>query len=293
MTAAQARDERAQKAVDMEEADKEEAATEEAATEEAAKETGEAAAETALYVYGVVPADVVIDPGAKGVGDPRTPVGLVAHGGVAALVGEIPLGSRLGTPEDLVAHAEILDGAAAEVPVLPLRFGAVMADRDAVVTEFLAPHERRFSDTLKSLEGRVQLVAKGRYVQETVLREIIGELPEARRLQERIAQVPEDASRDDRVALGELIAAGVEARRRADTTRFAELLDGLGIAYAVREPTHELDAIHLACLLKRADEGRLMHECARFARDQENRIDMQLLGPMAAYDFVGAGPPEG
>ena len=259
---------------------------------EAGKTADESAADTAVYVYGVVPSDVEIDPEAKGVGDPPTAVGLVTHGSVAALVGEIPLGSRLGTPEDLVAHAEVLDGAAAEVPVLPLRFGAVMVDRSAVVQELLAPHEQRFSDTLESLEGRIQLVVKGRYVQDTVLREIIGELPEARRLQERIARVPEEASQDDRIALGELIAANIEARRTADTRRFAELLDGLGIAYAVREPTHEFDAVHIACLLKREDEGRLLHECARFARDNEHRIDMQLLGPMAAYDFVGAGPPE-
>ena len=260
---------------------------------EAGKTADGTAAETAVYVYGVVPSDVVIDPEAKGIGDPRTPVALVTHGDVAALIGEVPLGSRLGTPEDLVAHAEVLDGAAAEVPVLPLRFGAVMTDRSAVVEELLAPHEQRFSDTLQALEGRIQLVAKGRYVQETVLGEIIGELPEARRLRERIARVPEEASRDDRIALGELIAASVEARRTADTRRFAQLLDGLGIAYAVREPTHEFDAVHIACLLKREDEGRLLHECARFARDNDHRIDMQLLGPMAAYDFVGAGPPEG
>ena len=257
------------------------------------KAADQAATGTAVYVYGVVPSDVVIDPEAKGIGDPQTPVGLVAHGGVAALVGDVPLGTRLGTPEDLLAHANVLDGAAAEVPVLPLRFGAVMTDRAAVVDELLAPHKQRFADTLEALDGRIQLVAKGRYVQEAVLSELIDELPEARRLRDRIARVPEEASRDDRVALGELIAEGVEARRLADTRKFAQLLDGLGIAFVVREPTHEFDAIHIACLLKRADEGRLLHECARFARDQENRIDVQLLGPMAAYDFVGAEAPEG
>lgn len=268
MTAAHARDERIERAADQ------------------------GAAETALYVYGVVPSDVVIDAEARGIGNPQTPVELITHGGVAALVGRIPVGVNLGTPDDLVAHADVLDGAAAEVPVLPLRFGAVMADRAAVVDEFLAPYEQRFTEALEGLEGRVQLVAKGRFVQETVLREIIGELPEARRLQERMARAPGAASPEDRVALGELVAANVEARRTAETRRFVNMLDDLGIAYAVREPTHEFDAIHVACLLKRDDEGRLLHECARFAREQENRIDMQLLGPMAAYDFVGAGPPE-
>lgn len=247
----------------------------------------------ALYIYGVLPSDVEIDPEATGVGDPPTPIGLVTHGGIAALVGEISPGVRLGTPQDFAAHARILDEAAAELPVLPLRFGAVMTDRDAVVDEFLAPYEQRFSETLRTLEGRRQIVVKGRYVEQALLREILDDVPKARRLQQRIEGTDEAASREERIALGELIGKSVEARRAADTQRLARQLGELGIEFKFREPTHEFDAVHLACLVKQADEERLRDTCARFARDHEGRIELRLLGPMAAYDFVDVGPPEG
>lgn len=248
---------------------------------------------SALYIYGVLPADVEIDPEATGVGEPPTPIGLLTHGGIAALVGEISPGVRLGTPQDFAAHARILDEAAAEVPVLPLRFGAVMTDRDAVIEEFLAPYEQQFSETLRSLEGRRQLVVKGRYVEQALLREILDEMPKARQLQQRIANADEAASREERIALGELIGKSVEARRAADTRHLAGRLGEAGIEFKFREPTHEFDAVHLACLVERADEERLREECTRFARDQEGRIELRLLGPMAAYDFVDVGPPEG
>jgi hypothetical protein len=263
-----------------------------AGSEQTADEGG-GALETAVYVYALVPADVEIDLKARGVGDPPSPVTLITHNDVAALASEIPVGTRLGTPEDFAAHARIVDGAAAEVPVLPLRFGAVVPDRDAVVDELLAPYSERLTETLRRLEDRVQFVIKGRYVQDAVLREVLDEDPQARQLHEHIANTPEEASRDDRVALGELISTDVEARRQTDTRRCAEFLDAHGVDFAVREPTHEFEAFHIACLITRAEEERLRHACARFARDSAGRIDMELLGPMAAYDFVDAEPLEG
>ncbi len=253
----------------------------------------EAGTEPAVYVYGVLPSDVEVDPEATGVGDPPAPIALIAHGGVAALVTEVVPGTRLGTPQDFAAHARVLDSAANEVPVLPLRFGAVMTDREAVVEQFLEPYEQRFTEMLRTLEGRSQVVIKGRYRQDTLLREIIDRDPRAQRLRERIASVPEAACRDERIMLGELVGKTVEARRAADTGRFAQRLDGLGVQYELREPTHEFDAIHLACLLKTGDFERVRQECARFAGQQENRIEVRLVGPMAAYDFVDAAPPEG
>lgn len=59
----------------------------------------------------------------------------------------------LGTPDDLQAHAHLLDGAAAVAPVLPLRFGAVMTDAESVAEELLREHHDEFRETLEKLEG--------------------------------------------------------------------------------------------------------------------------------------------
>src|SRR5690349_23647530 len=93
---------------------------------------GNAKAKTGIYVYGVVPSDVEVQKNAKGVGDPPAKVDVVREGDVAALVSSIPVDNPLGRPEDLQAHAQLLDGTARVAPVLPLRFGAVMADADSV-----------------------------------------------------------------------------------------------------------------------------------------------------------------
>ena len=118
------------------------------------------------YVYGIVPADVEPAGHVRGVGDPPGLVELVRHGGLAALVSEVDLTRSLGTPDDLQAHAQILDATVVEVPVLPLRFGTVMATRDAVAGDLLAVYQEAFADALKEAEGRAQYVVKGRYVEQ-------------------------------------------------------------------------------------------------------------------------------
>ena len=61
--------------------------------------------QTGVYVYGILPGDVEVEPGAAGVGDPPGEVRVVRHEDLAALVSDVDLSGPLGRPEDLVAAA--------------------------------------------------------------------------------------------------------------------------------------------------------------------------------------------
>lgn len=138
------------------------------------------------YVYGIVPQDVEATEEASGVGDPPARVEVVRHGEIAALVSVIDMTKPLGRPEDLTAHQHLLDATATEAPVLPIRFGAVMTDTEAVVKELLAPHHDEFAAALEELEGHAEYIVNGRYVEKTVLREILANNREAARLRDEI-----------------------------------------------------------------------------------------------------------
>ena len=240
----------------------------------------------AVYVYGVVPADATVDEESTGVGDPPGTVETVSSGPVAALIGEIQIGKPLGTPEDLAAHARVLDSASAELPVLPLRFGAVMTDRDAVVRELLEPNAETFESSLQELEGRAQFVLRGRYIEGALLGEILDEDPEAARMYAGVHGKSDDASRDARIAFGERIAQAVEAKRKADTRAVATMLDELEIQAVILDPATEWDAVNTACLMETDQKKKLDDVVRQFAEDQKGRVEVRLLGPMAAYDFV-------
>lgn len=152
---------------------------------------------TGIYVYGIVPADVETEEDAVGVCD--GPVRLVRHGDIAALVSDISVDRPLGKPVDLQAHAHLLDGTSRVAPVLPLRFGAVLTDSNAVKDELLTAHADEFSAALEQLEGRAQYVVKGRYVEQVILSEVLEENGQARELREALRDQPEETSRDARM----------------------------------------------------------------------------------------------
>jgi Gas vesicle synthesis protein GvpL/GvpF len=260
----------------------------------AATQPGEPAAAPprGCYVYGIVPHDVQPVPGATGVGDPPAQVQVVRSGAIAALVSEIDLTHPLGQPEDLRAHQQLLDGAATEVPVLPFRFGAVMTDAQAVAEELLAPHEQEFAAALEELDGRVEYVIKGRYAEQAVLREVLTENTQAARLWEGIRRVGNQAAtRNLRLQLGELINQAISAKRAADTRALGDVLAGHVVTSSVREPTHEMDAAHVAVLAETAHHDELENAISQLARDWQGRITLRLLGPMAPYDFAITQPP--
>lgn len=238
------------------------------------------------YVYGIVPSDVEVAEDARGVGNPPHPVTLVRHGEIGALVSDLTSKGPLGTPDDLVAHEQLLDATAAEVPVLPIRFGAVMPGPDEIVDELLAPHHDEFSSALKELEGRAQYVVRGRYEERTVLAEVLEEYPEVARLRDQIREQPEEATRDARIQIGEIVNAAISARREADTQAAYDALAPLGVMAAVREPTHELDAVHLALLVETERQAELEEAVEELAGQWAGRVTVRLLGPLAAYDFI-------
>lgn len=244
-----------------------------------------------VYVYGIVPSDVETEKNAIGVCDGK--VAVVRHGDIAALVSEISVDRPLGTPDDLHAHAQLLDGTARVAPVLPLRFGAVLTDEQAVEDELLSAHAEEFASALEELEGRAQYVVKGRYVEKAILREVLDENHQADELREAIRTQPEDVTRDARMALGEIVSNAITAKREEDTRTVVDALSALSEFVNVREATHEEEAAQVAVLVEVARQDELEDVVGALAEQWDGRVEMRLLGPLAAYDFVVTRKPEG
>jgi Gas vesicle synthesis protein GvpL/GvpF len=245
----------------------------------------------ALYVYGILPGDVEVTADMQGVGDPPGEVRVLCSGDLAALVGDIDPARPLGSPEDLAAHKEILDACAADAPVLPMRFGAVVADEDAVARELLDGHHDEFAQALSELDGKAQYVVKGRYAEQAILDEVLSENKEAARLRDEIRGADPDATRDARIQLGEIINEAVTEKREKDTRALGKAMAGHCEASMVRDPTHELDAVHVAFLVAVDQEKAIERVVEDIGEQWAGRVRIRLLGPMAAYDFVAAAEP--
>jgi len=239
-----------------------------------------------IYVYGIVPKQIRLPSDALGVGEPPAKVRLIQHGDVAALTSVMDAERSLGLPQDLRAHFTLLNDTAALGPVLPMRFGAVMPDERTVVDKLLALHHDEFVESLDELDGYGQYLVKGRYPQDDILREIIANNPEAARLCEEINRLPTDAAHDQRVALGELIHVCLETLRDQDTKLLLKTVSPWAAAVEVRDAASEQDSFQIAVLVTSEKGADFERSICKIAPEWRGRLGLQLIGPMAPYDFV-------
>jgi hypothetical protein len=173
------------------------------------------------------------------------------------------------------------------VPVLPVRFGAVVANEAAVVAELLEPSYNEFSTALSELEGFQEYIVKGRYVRDTILREILSEDPEAAALAASTFDASPDASGDGRIQLTGLISERLADKRALDSRQLGDALAARASTSAVRPPADELEAVHTAFLVRATEVDQMVSAAQELAAGWEGRIELRIVGPVAAYDFVG------
>lgn len=236
------------------------------------------------HVYGLIKADTQIPDNLTGFG-PSGAVSTIRHGRVAAIVGDVP-DRPLGVRGDLVAHEAALGAVVAHAAVVPMRFPAVV-EEDAIVDELLAPNEDHFLALLDELEGRVQFTLTGRYERDAVLRELLVGSDEIRALREKVWELPEDASYYERVRLGELVVAALGERRQIEGAQILKRLEPFAVATVSHQLASPEDVVDIAVLIERERQEEFDNAVEVIGEDLAGRVRLRLLGPVAAYDFVG------
>lgn len=248
-------------------------------------EAAASAVSAACYVYGIVQSRTELPAGARGVGDPGGEVSLVRHGQIAAVVSGVPVDSALGTRRDLVRHSQLLDAIVRSNPVLPMRFGAVLADAEAVIEELLAPRYSQLASALEALDGQAQFTVKARYLEEAVLREVVAREPRIARLRDWLRGRPVDTGYYHRIQLGELVAEAVARRRQADAAALVEELAPYARSMTWRPAPAAGGIVDAALLVDRAVWPALERGVEDIAERRAERMRLRLLGPLAPYDF--------
>ncbi|AVV45502.1 GvpL/GvpF family gas vesicle protein [Streptomyces sp. ID05-04B] len=240
------------------------------------------------YVYGIVArSHPALPDGLAGVGEPPLPVRVLTEGELAAIVSDAPEGLRPKRRE-LLAHQSVLAEAGAGGCVLPMRFGSVAPD-DSSVTGVLAERADHYKERLDVLEGRVEYNVKASHVEEAVLHQVMAESPELRGMAEANRQSG-GGSYEQRLQLGEMVAAAVKAKEAEDAADVRQQLEPLAAHVSVGpESTGWL--VNVSFLVDR-DSAAGFLEAAEELRKSRPHLEVRVNGPLPPYSFVEPGPAE-
>ncbi len=232
--------------------------------------------EHGVYVYACVRAG---QPAPKCPGVGATAVRMLTAGDLAAAVSQAPPDLRA-RRRDLQAHQDVLSELGAGGAVLPMRFGVIAADEDAVRAGLTA-RRAEYAEQLATLDGRVEMNLKG-----TVVPDSFDDLVRAdSRLRALALQARRNPGYQVNVQLGEAIAAGVQ--RRAERAADDVLARLTGLAERTVNGEMSGDTVLNASFLLAVDDipgfrAAVTEEAQRHGR----RLALSLTGPLPCYSFV-------
>jgi Gas vesicle synthesis protein GvpL/GvpF len=213
----------------------------------------------------------------------------VARGELAAVVSAVPEEGL--TPEDAVPHLDLLVALVAQVPVLPLAFGAVAPEEDAVRDELLAPGAERHLRQLDALRDLVEL-RLGLTFDADVAAAAASREPDVAALA-RTARAP-GAGLAQQLALGEAVAQRVAERRDALTDEWTGELVGTADRAVVLSADEQ--EVRIALLVRRDRLPAADDAVERLRRAAAGQAEVEYVGPLPVYSFLdevdtAASPP--
>ena len=235
------------------------------------------------YLYGLVGAghpkkldDV------HGVGSPPAPVRLLLAGEIVAVVSDAPEGLRA-KRRDLLAHESVLETLCAQGATLPMRFGVVGDDDDAVVRE-IGQRAGEYRDLLDSLTGHVEINVKAKHHEDEVLRQVLLDDPDLRARNERI-QAADGGTYEERLDFGERVANAVEQRAAQDSAAVIDYFSGLAHRRHVGAPVGDT-FLNVSFLVDGAEIETFEQAVGSLREQVDWLMDLRVRGPLPPYSFT-------
>lgn len=240
------------------------------------------------YVYGITArTHPALPEGMTGVGEPAREVRVLTAGELTAVVSDAPEDLRP-KRRDLLAHQNVLAEAGAGGCVLPMSFGSVAPD-DAAVTQVLTERAEHYAERLRELDGKVEYNVKATHVEEAVLHLVMAENADVRALAEANRRSG-GGGYDDKIRLGEMVAAAVKAKETEDAGEVESLLAPAAAAVSVGpESTGWL--VNVSFLVPR-DSADSFLAIVEQVRKSHPHLELRVNGPLPPYSFVEPGPAQ-
>ncbi|GAB7035281.1 GvpL/GvpF family gas vesicle protein [Streptomyces sp. NPDC021749] len=234
------------------------------------------------YVYAITGAGHPLRlSGVSGVGNPAAPLRTVRTKDLCAVVSDAPAELRA-KRRDVAAHQDVQERLLADGSCLPMRFGLVGPDDEQVAAVLEEQHDT-YTQRLWELAGCREYHLKVTRDEEDLLREIVRDSPEVRRLNDRTRH--HSGAYDDKLALGELISQEVRARQDRDRADILARLAPAAERIEDGEPTKQ-HFLTTSFLVAREQAPVFSQAVHTETQRRGDRYTFRLYGPLPPYSFV-------
>lgn len=231
----------------------------------------------ALHLYAVVLGEHAL-PECKGIRNAE--VDLVRSGEVAAVVSAVEANIDV-TEADAIAHLDVITSLLATGPVVPMRFGTIAPDAEAVRHEVLVPSRVEFGEHLRATADVIEVLVTIHVDEAAALRAVVSR-------EDRLGAASRDAlSMPERIAFGEEIAQRLSAAVHAWSDELVQPACAHADAVTPLD-TPDHTSARYALLVRRsrlADVDKELHRLPPTIADGTVPYDVEYVGPLPPLDF--------
>ena len=240
--------------------------------------------EEGTYLYGIIGTNEERNFGPIGL-DGRE-VETIAYRDLNAVISNAPLGKYVVSKENLLTHQRVLEQVMKEFTVLPVRYCTVAANAEEI-RQLLERRYRELTHLLRDMDGKVELGIKALWRNMgLIFQEIMDENEEIKRLKVEIAERPSRHTHTQRIAIGQMVQAALEAKKEREGEELLRGLKRLSVEYRLNRTIGDKMLLNAAFLVDRAREKEFDDLMEGLDLRYRERIKVAYVGPVPPYNFV-------
>jgi hypothetical protein len=180
----------------------------------------------------------------------------------------------------------VLEEVMRDFTLLPVRFGTVAPNAEAVQEQVLQRRYDELNQSLGEIEGRVELGLKAFWYEGAIYEEIVAENSPLRRLRDSLRDRTPEESYYDRIRLGEMVEAAMERKRNVDSEKVLDRLRPLVYKSRTNQLITDRMVLNAAFLVNQDREAAFDQAVQALDADMGKRMMFKYVGPVAPYNFV-------
>ncbi|KAM3092788.1 GvpL/GvpF family gas vesicle protein [Phormidesmis sp. 146-35] len=237
-----------------------------------------------LYLYGIFPT-----PGPQSLeleGLDKQPVHSHTVDGFAFLYSEAQQERYLASRRNLLGHEKVLEQAmhAGHRTLLPLQFGLIIEDWEAVTEQLTAPHSKSLEHLFDKLAGRREVSVKLFWDAAAELRTLMDEDETLCSQRDRLEG--RSLGMEEIVSIGQLIEKAMSDRKRTVIQAFQDALNPLAEAVVENDSLTEAMIYNTAYLICWDDEATFSAQVEALDQQFDQRLKIRYNDFTAPYNFA-------
>jgi hypothetical protein len=207
---------------------------------------------------------------------------------LAACVSDYPAQAAIrADAEHCLAHERVLGAIMKRFTILPFEFGTV-APSEAAVVKLLSRHRNSIKLALRRLHGRAEVVVKAFWKSfEAAAQEVVKEHAAIAHYRQEIASKPPEGTYQDRIRIGEMVAAALDEKRKRDAAELMRALKRSAVNATSGATVGDMMVLNAAFLIRKADFPGFERTLKTLGKRLDGRLDFKYSGPLPPYSFTG------